>query len=48
LVFEKKLLKENGWLIVEHGPSTDLSNQEHFIEKRKYGNVNFAIFKIES
>jgi 16S rRNA (guanine966-N2)-methyltransferase len=44
LVFEKKLLRENGWLIVEHGPSTDLSSQEHFKEKRKYGNVNFSIF----
>jgi 16S rRNA (guanine(966)-N(2))-methyltransferase RsmD len=48
LVFEKKLLRENGWLIVEHGPSTDLSMQEHFREKRKYGNVNFSIFFIES
>ncbi|MDF2437050.1 MAG: methyltransferase, RsmD family [Bacteroidota bacterium] len=47
LVFEKGLLRKNGWLIVEHGPSTDLSNQEHFKEKRKYGNVNFAIFRIE-
>jgi len=48
LVFEKKLLRENGWLIVEHGPSTDLSMQEHFKEKRKYGNVNFSIFFIGS
>lgn len=44
LVFEKKLLRENGWLIVEHGPSTDLSSLPHFKKKRKYGNVNFAIF----
>jgi 16S rRNA (guanine966-N2)-methyltransferase len=48
LVFEKKLLRENGWLIIEHGPSTDLSTQEHFKEKRKYGNVNFSIFFIRS
>jgi 16S rRNA (guanine966-N2)-methyltransferase len=44
LVFEHKLLRENGMLIVEHGPSTDLSDQPHFREKRKYGNVNFAFF----
>jgi 16S rRNA (guanine966-N2)-methyltransferase len=45
LVFANKLLKENGWLIVEHGPHTDLSKLEHFSEHRKYGNVNFSIFK---
>lgn len=44
LVFEKKLLKPDGWLIVEHGPHTDLSALPHFKEKRTYGNVNFSIF----
>jgi 16S rRNA (guanine966-N2)-methyltransferase len=44
LVFEKKLLRENGYLIIEHGPLTDLSQQEHFKEKRKYGNLNFSFF----
>ena len=45
LVFEKDLVKQNGWLIVEHGERTDLSKQIHFKEKRKYGNVNFSIFE---
>ena len=44
LVFEKSLLKPDGWLIIEHGPNTDLSSLEHFTEHRKYGNVNFSIF----
>jgi 16S rRNA (guanine(966)-N(2))-methyltransferase RsmD len=44
LVFEKKLLKENGWLIIEHGPTTDLSHQANFMKKRKYGNLNFSFF----
>lgn len=44
LVFEKKLLKPDGWLIVEHGPKTDLSAIPSFKEKRTYGNVNFSIF----
>jgi 16S rRNA (guanine966-N2)-methyltransferase len=44
LVFEKNLLHESGWLIIEHGPSTDLSSQQYFREKRKYGNLNFAFF----
>lgn len=47
IVFEKKLLRENGWLIIEHGPSTNLSHQEHFKERRKYGNLNFSFFKQE-
>jgi 16S rRNA (guanine(966)-N(2))-methyltransferase RsmD len=44
LVFEKKLLRESGMLIVEHGEKTDLSQQAHFTEKRKYGNVHFSFF----
>lgn len=44
LVFGKNLLKPDGWLIVEHGPKTDLSALPHFKEKRVYGNVNFSIF----
>lgn len=45
LVFEKKLLRENGWLIIEHGEATNLGQQPHFKEKRKYGTVNFSIFE---
>ena len=48
LVFEKNLLKTDGWLIVEHGPDTDLSSLEHFKEKRTYGHVNFSIFVNQS
>ncbi|MFO0357894.1 MAG: RsmD family RNA methyltransferase [Sphingobacteriaceae bacterium] len=44
LVFEKDLLKENGWLIIEHGPRTKLEHLPHFKQHRKYGNVNFSIF----
>ncbi len=44
LVFEKKLLKPDGWLIVEHGPLTNLSGLPHFKEKRTYGHANFSVF----
>jgi 16S rRNA (guanine(966)-N(2))-methyltransferase RsmD len=44
LVFERKLIKPEGWLIVEHGPHTNLSALPNFKEKRSYGNVNFSIF----
>lgn len=45
LVFEHSLLKEHGWLIVEHDKRTDLKNHPNYVQTRKYGNVNFSIFK---
>ena len=45
LVFENKLLNENGWLIIEHDKHTDLTEIPHFSKQRKYGNVNFSIFE---
>jgi 16S rRNA (guanine(966)-N(2))-methyltransferase RsmD len=44
-VFNKNMLKENGWLIIEHGERTIFKDHKHFVEHRKYGNVNFSIFK---
>ncbi len=45
LVFDNSLLKEHGWLIVEHDKRTDLKNHPNYVQTRKYGNVNFSIFK---
>ncbi len=45
LVFENKFLSEDGLLIIEHGPRTDLSAKPFYLETRKYGNVNFSFFK---
>jgi 16S rRNA (guanine(966)-N(2))-methyltransferase RsmD len=45
IIFENNLLKENSWLIIEHGPTTKLDSLPHFIEQRKYGNVNFSFFQ---
>lgn len=47
LVWEKKLLKQNGLLIIEHGAKTNLAELQNFIQTRKYGNVNFSFFKLE-
>ncbi len=44
LVFENKLLNKDGWLIVEHPREIDFSEQDHFVEHRKYGKVNFSFF----
>lgn len=45
LVFDNQLLKENGWLIVEHDKRTDISDHPKFFRLRKYGNVHFSIFQ---
>lgn len=45
-VIEKNLLKEGGILIIEHGKENDFSKMEHFLEHRKYGNVNFTFFQV--
>lgn len=44
IVSEKKLLKPEGWLVVEHSKRVDLSNLPGFNQQRKYGSVNFSIF----
>ncbi|NOQ27703.1 MAG: methyltransferase domain-containing protein [Bacteroidales bacterium] len=44
-IFEQQILKENGWIIVEHGDKTNFSKHNGFVETRKYGGVNFSIFE---
>lgn len=43
-VYERKLLKEKGWLILEHSRDYDFSKLPGFLQHRKYGKVNFSIF----
>ncbi len=45
IVFNRNLLKPNGWLIVEHSKLTDLSKLPNFSEVRNYGSVHFSVFK---
>lgn len=45
LVFENKLLEENGMLIVEHSSDTDYSQEIGFTESRKFGSVHFSFFE---
>lgn len=48
IIQEKKMIRPDGWLIIEHGPKTDFSQQPHFKEKRTYGHVNFSFFHLDS
>tara|TARA_R110002050_G_scaffold125960_1_gene246542 strand:+ start:86 stop:619 length:534 start_codon:yes stop_codon:yes gene_type:complete len=43
-VFEKKLLEEDGMLIIEHSKQNDLSHSANFTESRKYGGNVFSFF----
>lgn len=45
-VFENNLLKEDGWLIIEHPKEVDFSSQDYFFEHRRYGHVNFSFFHL--
>lgn len=46
IVIERKLLREGGWLILEHSSRVDFSQMTGFSQKRRYGSVNFSIFTL--
>jgi 16S rRNA (guanine966-N2)-methyltransferase len=43
-IFEKKLLKEKGWFILEHTPRNDYKKFPHYKTERNYGTTIFSIF----
>jgi 16S rRNA (guanine966-N2)-methyltransferase len=45
IVFEKGLLLEGGWLIIEHSQRRDFSAFPNFQQHRNYGKVNFSFFR---
>ena len=44
LIFERKLLKEDGLFVLEHSKNNSFQEHPHFIEQRTYGSVNFSFF----
>ena len=44
LIFEKKLLKENGWFVMEHNPHHEYDEHPRFSQKRNYGKTIFSFF----
>ena len=44
LLFEKELLKPNGWLVLEHTPRNDYKKFNHYKTERGYGTTIFSIF----
>ncbi len=45
MILEKKMLNEDGWLIVEHQSKRILKAEVHPWQIRKYGNCSFSIYK---
>lgn len=45
LIFEKQLLKEDGWFILEHTPRNDYEKFPFFKSARNYGTTIFSIFR---
>ena len=45
IVFEKKILNNNGWLVLEHSRKIKFSGHPNLLQHRNYGKVNFSIFK---
>jgi 16S rRNA (guanine(966)-N(2))-methyltransferase RsmD len=45
IVKQKGLLKEDGWLILEHESLLDLDTEPGFFDKRMYGQSAFSFFK---
>ena len=39
------ILKENGWLVIEHGKDTDFTSHPRHVETRTYGSVRFSFFQ---
>lgn len=45
IILETNIIKPEGWLILEHGKKHQFNDNQHLIDKRTYGSVNFSIFK---
>jgi len=43
-IFEKKLLKNKGWFVLEHTPRNDYKKFPFFSTERNYGTTVFSIF----
>ena len=45
LILKQEILKENGWLVIEHGKDTDFASHPKHVETRTYGSVHFSFFQ---
>ena len=45
MIFNRQLLNDGGWLIIEHSREKDFSTFPGFFQHRNYGKVNFTFFR---
>ena len=45
IILDKFILKDNGWLVIEHGQDTDFTSHPRHAETRTYGSVHFSFFQ---
>ena len=43
-IFANGLVKENGYLILEHPGTFDFTGHPCFVKEKRYGNVHFSFF----
>ena len=46
LIFEKGLLKQGGWFILEHTPRNNYQTYPYFLREKNYGTTVFSIFEM--
>ena len=45
VILNQAILKEDGWLVIEHGKDTDFTTHPRHKETRTYGSVHFSFFQ---
>lgn len=45
LIFDKDLLNEGGWFILEHTPRNDYKAFANYLREKNYGTTIFSIFE---
>lgn len=45
LIFEKGLLNDGGWFVLEHTPRNDYKKFPHYLREKNYGTTIFSIFE---
>ena len=45
LILGQNILKEGGWLVIEHGKDTNFTGHLRHVETRTYGSVHFSFFQ---
>jgi 16S rRNA (guanine966-N2)-methyltransferase len=48
LIFQKGLLNEGGWFILEHTPRNDYKSYPYFLREKNYGTTVFSIFEMNA